>query len=252
MKTVETRFLLYAVVLVVLLMLYGAAIPMMLPNLAGMLGGNVIAYLNRALFELGGLPVTPLFLAKCLLFLLALTILSRMLRHFLQRRVLPHTSMEPGQQYALARFSSYLFFLLGLTIGLQSLGVDLSSLVVLGGALGVGIGLGLQGVVSNFVSGLILLVERPVKVGDSHRGRGHIRRGGAHRRPQHLGTYERQCGPHRSQLGIHHRAGDQLDRQRPPGALFRTVGRGLRQRSPSGARDAARSGAAESRRPAGS
>jgi small-conductance mechanosensitive channel len=166
MKTVETRFLLYAVVLVVLLMLYGAAIPMMLPNLAGMLGGNVIAYLNRALFELGGLPVTPLFLAKCLLFLLALTILSRMLRHFLQRRVLPHTSMEPGQQYALARFSSYLFFLLGLTIGLQSLGVDLSSLVVLGGALGVGIGLGLQGVVSNFVSGLILLVERPVKVGD--------------------------------------------------------------------------------------
>ena len=166
MKTVDNRFLLYAVVLIILLMLYGAAIPMMLPGVARMLGSDVIEYLNRSLFELGSLPVTPLFLAKCLLFLLGLTAASRMLRHFLQRRVLPHTSMEPGQQYAFARFSSYVFFLLGLAIGLQSLGVDLSSLVVLGGALGVGVGLGLQNVVSNFVSGLILLIERPVKVGD--------------------------------------------------------------------------------------
>ncbi|HXE91626.1 MAG TPA: mechanosensitive ion channel domain-containing protein [Terriglobales bacterium] len=166
MKTVETRFLLYAVVLIVLLMLYGAAIPVMLPGVARMLGGNVIEYLNRSLFAIGPLHVTPLFLAKCLLFLLALTVASRMLSRFLQHRVLPHISMEPGQRYALARFSSYMFFLLGLAIGLQSLGVDLSSLVVLAGALGVGVGLGLQNVVSNFVSGLILLIERPVKVGD--------------------------------------------------------------------------------------
>ncbi len=57
-------------------------------------------------------------------------------------------------------------FLVGLVIGLQSAGVDLSSLVVVGGAVSVGVGFGLQTVPNNFISGLILLVERPIKLGD--------------------------------------------------------------------------------------
>lgn len=59
-----------------------------------------------------------------------------------------------------------MIFCVGLMIGLQSLGLDLSSLVVLGGALGLGVGLGLQTVISNFVAGLILLLEQPVKIGN--------------------------------------------------------------------------------------
>jgi hypothetical protein len=54
----------------------------------------------------------------------------------------------------------------GLFIGLQSLGVDLSSLVVFGGAIGAGVGLGLQNVLSSFVAGLILLIEQPIRLGD--------------------------------------------------------------------------------------
>ena len=61
---------------------------------------------------------------------------------------------------------SYVVFALGLVVGLESLGLNLSSLVVVGGALGIGVGLGLQAIVSNFVAGLILLLEQPIKLGD--------------------------------------------------------------------------------------
>lgn len=83
-----------------------------------------------------------------------------------QKRLLVHTPLGPGQQYAVARVLSYLIFLFGLIVGLQSLGVNLNSLVVIGGALGIGVGLGLQAIVSNFVAGLILLIEAPIKLGD--------------------------------------------------------------------------------------
>ena len=83
-----------------------------------------------------------------------------------RKRVLTHMPMAIGQQYAVARVTSYLVFILGLIVGLQSLGLNLSSVVVIGGALGIGVGLGLQAIVSNFVAGLILLLEQPIKLGD--------------------------------------------------------------------------------------
>lgn len=62
--------------------------------------------------------------------------------------------------------ASYTFFSIGAITGLNALGIDLSSLAVFSGALGIGLGLGFQPIVKNFASGLILLVEQPVKVGD--------------------------------------------------------------------------------------
>jgi small-conductance mechanosensitive channel len=64
------------------------------------------------------------------------------------------------------RVASYVVFALGLVIGLESLGLNLNSLVLVGGALGLGVGLGLQTVVANFVAGLILLFEQPIRIGD--------------------------------------------------------------------------------------
>ena len=122
--------------------------------------------LNRPFFDLGSLPVTPLFLIKAAVFFLVLALLARLARVTLRRRILPHTSMDPGQQYAFARFAGYFVWVLGLLVGLQTAGLDLSSLAVLGGAFGIGIGFGLQPIVVNFLAGLILLAERPVKVGD--------------------------------------------------------------------------------------
>lgn len=136
------------------------------PQLLARLDADVARLLAEPLFHLGELAVSPLLVFKLLLFLILLTLAARLTRRFLRDRILPRTSMDAGQRYALGRIAGYAVFVLGLIIGLQSVGVDLSSLVVVGGALGIGVGFGLQSIASNFVSGLVLLVERPVKLGD--------------------------------------------------------------------------------------
>jgi small-conductance mechanosensitive channel len=140
--------------------------PRTLRSLIHVARGDVYRVLTQPYFHLGRLPITPEFLIKVFVFLVALTFLSRFCQTFLQKEILTRTPWDRGQQYAVARVTGYLVFLFGLIVGLQSLGVDLSSLVVLGGALGVGAGFGLQPIVSNFVSGLVLLVERPIRLGD--------------------------------------------------------------------------------------
>ncbi len=132
----------------------------------GNAGVRLQHFLFRPLFDVGGLPITFFFLLKTAIFLVVLTLASHFTLLLLQKRVLTYLPLEIGQQYAVARVTSYLVFVLGLIVGLQSLGLNLSSLVVLGGALGIGVGLGLQAIVSNFVAGLILLLEQPIKLGD--------------------------------------------------------------------------------------
>jgi small-conductance mechanosensitive channel len=132
----------------------------------GKVGVRLQHYLVLPLFSLGGVPITSFFLLKAAIFVVVLILVSHFTLLLLQKRVLPHTPLETGQQYAIARVISYLIFAFGLVVGLESLGLNLSSLVVVGGALGIGVGLGLQAIVSNFVAGLILLLEQPIKLGD--------------------------------------------------------------------------------------
>jgi small-conductance mechanosensitive channel len=117
-------------------------------------------------FKVGGLAVTPIFLAKALIFLVALVAVSHLVQKLLLSRLLRYVHVADAAKFAIGRFVTYALFLGGLFIGLQSLGVNLSSLVIFGGAVGVGVGLGLQNVVSNFVAGLILLIEQPIRMGD--------------------------------------------------------------------------------------
>jgi small-conductance mechanosensitive channel len=119
-----------------------------------------------SIIRIGSFSVTPLFLLKAALFLFALTAISKIMQRVLLGRVFNRLHIAEAQKFALGRFATYLVFFGGLFIGLQSLGVNLSSLLVFGGAVGVGVGLGLQNVVSNFVAGLILLVEQPIRIGD--------------------------------------------------------------------------------------
>ncbi|MGB8475711.1 MAG: mechanosensitive ion channel domain-containing protein [Candidatus Acidiferrum sp.] len=132
----------------------------------GEVGIRIHHYLVQPLFKMGGLSITLIFGLKAAIFMVLLTLFSHSTRLVLHKRVLVHTPLTIGSQYALAKVISYLVFALGLFVGLQSLGLDLSSLVVVGGALGIGVGLGLQAIVSNFVAGLILLLEQPIKLGD--------------------------------------------------------------------------------------
>jgi small-conductance mechanosensitive channel len=151
--------------LLLLLIAFGAFGTWFAPEL-----GNAGARLQHALtapfFTVGGMSITVFFLLKMAAFVVFLTLVSHFTMTLLENRILTHTPLEEGQRYAVARVVSYLVFILGLIIGLQSLGVNLNSLVVVGGALGIGVGFGLQAIVGNFVAGLVLLLEQPVKLGD--------------------------------------------------------------------------------------
>lgn len=84
----------------------------------------------------------------------------------LKALVFPYFSLDDGAQYAIASIARYVLFFIGLVAALNTLKLDLGKLSWLMAALGVGIGFGLQEIVSNFVSGVILLLERPIRVGD--------------------------------------------------------------------------------------
>jgi len=81
-------------------------------------------------------------------------------------RFLDRTHLEEGRKFALQRIVGYSLFTFGALTGVHAIGVDVGSIAVFSGALGIGLGLGFQTIAKNFASGLILLFEQPVKVGD--------------------------------------------------------------------------------------
>lgn len=126
---------------------------------------NSTAFLNTD-FSLGSLNFTIYHILVFLLILLAAHVLSRILRVILEAAVYPRFQFRDGQAEAFSKIMHYTVMLVGFLFATVTAGVQLSNIALLAGGLGVGIGLGLQNVVNNFVSGLILLFERPIQVGD--------------------------------------------------------------------------------------
>ena len=122
--------------------------------------------LGIELFTLGGAPVTTLGLLRVVVVLTLAVVASRAVRGALLRVTARWPGMEHSSLYALGRVAHYTLLALGFTIGLATLGVDFTNLAVLLGALGVGIGFGLQDTVANFIAGLVILFERHLRVGD--------------------------------------------------------------------------------------
>jgi small-conductance mechanosensitive channel len=111
-----------------------------------------------------------LSLGNILLFFISIwlsVIVSRFVRFMLEGDVLPRLNLARGVPGAISTISSYLIIGFGIIVAIMGAGIDLNSFALLAGALGVGIGFGLQDIVRNFISGLILIFERPIQIGDA-------------------------------------------------------------------------------------
>ena len=117
-------------------------------------------------FKVGNitLSLSDLLLAVFLFAVLLTT--TRLLQRALERQIFPRTRLDVGMRHSIRSAVGYVGFTVAAAAAISTLGIDLSNLAIIAGALSVGIGFGLQNIVNNFVSGLILLVERPIKVGD--------------------------------------------------------------------------------------
>ena len=93
-------------------------------------------------------------------------VVTKLFNRWLNRRILPDTRINKGVQDSILKGATYTGYVLAAGFALAAAGINFSNIAIIAGALGVGIGFGLQSIVNNFVSGLIILAERPVRVGD--------------------------------------------------------------------------------------
>jgi small-conductance mechanosensitive channel len=122
--------------------------------------------LDYPLLKLGNAQFTFATFANILFWLVFVLVLSWLLRRYVVQRLLKHTRFDASFQYAISKLTGYVFVCLGFFVALQVNNVNLSSLTVIASAVGVGVGFGLQNIINNFVSGLIILAERPITIGD--------------------------------------------------------------------------------------
>lgn len=122
---------------------------------------------DKVLFRIGDSPVTAGVLLRTVLSIVVLFWVASWLRRWLATRALTRFHhLDLGTREALASAMRYAVLGLGLALILQNAGIRLTALGVVAGAFGVGIGFGLQNIISNFISGLIIMFERPIRIGD--------------------------------------------------------------------------------------
>jgi small-conductance mechanosensitive channel len=133
------------------------------------LGDPLWPWIGQVLGEPIGYGSVSITLGGALAFFLAIWLswtLARLSAFVLDTEVFPRVRMPPGVPFALATFTRYAVLFVGFVVALGLVGFSLDRVTILVGALGVGVGFGLQNVVNNFVSGVVLLFERPIRVGD--------------------------------------------------------------------------------------
>jgi small-conductance mechanosensitive channel len=152
-----------------LLRLVIAALAVLLAlNASGIFTDDIFSAMQRTVsdYDIGAVHVSPVTILSALACLVIGGLAVRAAQRWLTVKFLPRTALEPGLQNSIVALSGYFALIVVVAVFLGILGIDLQKIALIAGALSVGIGFGLQSVVSNFVSGLILLAERSIRVGD--------------------------------------------------------------------------------------
>jgi small-conductance mechanosensitive channel len=122
--------------------------------------------LSFPVLKLGVTQVTLWIILKAVFFLIAFIYASRLLQAYLDYKIYPSIGVDPGLGYALNTFFKYSTFAIGFLISLKIVGIDLRFLLVFAGAAGIGIGLGLQNMAANVISGFAIIFGRKIRKGD--------------------------------------------------------------------------------------
>lgn len=141
------------------------ALPFILESVLGIQISTEVAWLNKGI-TIGKAKITILNVCYVIIFLLLIGYISKIIRKALQDEVLPRTRLDIGARASLVNVVVYSLWILAIYTGINILGINLSSLAFMAGALGIGIGFGLQNIVNNFISGIILLFDPSIQVGD--------------------------------------------------------------------------------------
>jgi potassium-dependent mechanosensitive channel len=128
--------------------------------------GQVMFVLNYKLFELDGNGISLGKLLSGVLLLVVGYLISKRASREVERRVLVHMPLEPSMRYTLRQLIFYFMLFITTLFTLRALNVPITIFTVIGGALAVGIGFGSQNLVNNFISGLLVMAERPMRIGD--------------------------------------------------------------------------------------
>ncbi|NJN14576.1 MAG: mechanosensitive ion channel [Planctomycetes bacterium] len=189
-------------------------------------------------------PVTWWNLGVALLLFLFFVYLTRTVKLALQDLILPRTGMDKGLQYTITTLVGYVLLAVGTYVATKEV-FDLTSLGYIVAALSVGIGFGLQEIVSNFISGIILLFERPLAGRGHGEGRRHRGDRAPDQHPRDDGADPGQRLYARAEPGVHQPERCELRLHRPEGAHAHPLRRRLRQRRLRGAPDRPRGGGGE-------
>lgn len=127
---------------------------------------RITQVLDTPIFRVGESHVTLWTFLYMVLWVFVLVYVAGKIRRLIERGILSRSRMDFSARQAVATVIQYVLVILGVLIIMQTAGIDLTTLNVLAGAVGIGVGFGLQNIANNFISGLIILFERPIKVGD--------------------------------------------------------------------------------------
>ncbi len=121
---------------------------------------------NSSLFTFAGENFSLSLVTELIVRVIFVLIFANTVKQLLRQRILPGFKLEIGTRESLSAITSYIITVIGFFVVLETAGIDLSSLAVFAGAIGIGVGIGLQNLSSQFISGLTLLFEQPIRVGD--------------------------------------------------------------------------------------